>query len=331
MPGIDLKTRYLGLSLNSPIIAGAGPLTGKLDNIRRFEDLGAGAVVLPSLFEEQIQQEQQLIDRLATTGADSYAEALTYFPAPEAYGIGPTDYLKTIHHAAEAVDIPVVASLNGFTDEGWVQYARQMEQAGAAAIELNIYFIPAGPEVSGRDVENRYIRILRAVKAAVKIPVAVKLSPYFSAMGHMATLLVEAGADGLVLFNRFYEPDIDLTQLTLLPNLELSRPAEIRLPLLWIGVLSGRIEASLAASTGVETSDEVIKYLLAGADVVMTTSALLKHGPWHMNVLLDGLKSWLAARDLNSLDSVRGRMSQRNIVDKTAFARANYIRVLQGY
>jgi dihydroorotate dehydrogenase (fumarate) len=331
MPGIDLKTRYIGLSLNSPIIAGAGPLTGKLDNIRKFEDLGAGAVVLPSLFEEQIQQEQQLIDNLATTGADSYAEALTYFPAPEANAIGPADYLETIHHASQAVDIPVVASLNGITDEGWVQYAWQMEQAGAAAIELNIYFIPTGPEVAGRDVEDRYIRILQAVKAAVKIPVAVKLSPYFSAMGHMATLLVAAGADGLVLFNRFYEPDIDLTQLTLLPNLDLSRPAEIRLPLLWIGVLSGRIGASLAASTGVETSDEVIKYLLAGADVVMTTSALLKHGPGHMNVLLDGLKNWLTARDLNSLDSVRGRMSQRNIVDKTAFARANYIRVLQGY
>jgi len=331
MPRIDLTTRYLGLTLNSPMVAGAGPITGKVDNIRLLEDLGAGAVVLPSLFEEQIQQEQQLIDRLATTGADSYAEALTYFPAPESYSIGPAAYLETIHHASRAVDIPVVASLNGITDEGWVQYARQMEEAGAAAIELNIYFIPTGPEVTGREVEDRYIRILQAVKRAVKIPIAVKLSPYFSATGHVAAQLAEAGMDGLVLFNRFYEPDIDLTQLTLLPNLGLSTPAEIRLPLLWIGVLSGRLGASLAASTGVDSSEEVVKYLLAGADVVMTTSALLKHGAGYMKVLLDGLSSWLAARDFTTIESIRGRMSQRNIVDKTAFARANYIRVLQGY
>jgi len=312
-------------------VAGAGPITGKLDNIRKLEDLGAGAVVLPSLFEEQIEQEQQLIDRLATMGADNCAEALTYLPAPESYSVGPAGYLETIHRASQAVDIPVVASLNGITDEGWVQYARQLEEAGASAIELNIYFIPTAPELTGRAVEERYVHILQAVKRAVKIPVAVKLSPYFSAMGHMAGQLVEAGADGLVLFNRFYQLDIDLTGLTLLPNLDLSTPAEIRLPLLWIGVLSGRLGASLAASTGVESSDEVVKYLLAGADVVMTTSALLRHGAGHMKVLLDGVASWLAARDLNTLDSIRGRMSQRKVADKTAFARANYIRVLQGY
>jgi dihydroorotate dehydrogenase (fumarate) len=322
---MDLTTRYLGLTLKSPIVAGAGPLTGKLDNIRRFEDLGTGAVVLPSLFEEQIQQEQQLIDRMATTGADSFAEALTYFPAPESYAIGPSAYLETIRKASQAVNIPVIASLNGITDEGWVEYARQMEEAGAAAIELNVYFIPTDPDVDGREVEDRYIDILQAVKRAVKIPVAIKLSPYFSAMGHMAARLVEAGADGLVLFNRFYQPDIDLADLTLLPNLELSTPVEIRLPLLWIGVLSGRLGASLAASTGVESADEVIKYLLAGADVVMTTSALLKHGQGHVKVLLDGLMDWLAARGLSAIDSIRGRMRQRDTV------RANYIRVLQGY
>jgi len=328
---MNLTTRYLGLTLKSPIVAGAGPITGKLDNIRKLEDLGAGAVVLPSLFEEQIEQEQQLIDSLATMGVDSCAEALTYFPAPESYSIGPAGYLETIHRASQAVDIPVVASLNGITDEGWVQYARQLEEAGASAIELNIYFIPTAPELTGRAVEERYVHILQAVKRAVKIPVAVKLSPYFSAMGHLAGQLVEAGADGLVLFNRFYQPDIDLTELSLLPNLDLSTPAEIRLPLLWIGVLSGRLGASLAASTGVESSDEVVKYLLAGADVVMTTSALLRHGAGHMKVLLDGVASWLAARDLTTLDSIRGRMSQRKVADKTAFARANYIRVLQGY
>ena len=328
---MDLTTRYLGLTLSSPIVAGAGPLTGKLDNIRQLEDLGAGAVVLPSLFEEQIQQEQQLLDRLATTGADSYAEALTYFPAAETYSIGPAAYLETIHRASQRVDIPVIASLNGSTDQGWVEYARQMEDAGAAAIELNIYFIPTAPDVPGREVEERYIRILQAVKRAVKIPVAVKLSPYFSAIGHMAVRLVEAGAAGLVLFNRFYQPDIDLAQLTLLPHLELSTPAEIRLPLLWIGVFSGWIGASLAASTGVENPDEVIKYLLAGADVVMTTSALLRHGAGHMKVLRDGLANWLDERELTTPDSIRGRLSQRNIADKTSFARANYIRVLQGY
>jgi len=328
---MDLTTRYLDLTLNSPIVAGAGPLTASVDNIRKFEDLGAGAVVLPSLFEEQIQQEQQLIERLATTGADSYAEALTYFPAPESYGIGPTDYLETIHRASQAVDIPIVASLNGITDDGWAQYALQMEQAGAAAIELNIYFIPTAADVDGREVEDRYLCILQAVKRAVKIPVAVKLSPYFSAVAHMAGRLVKAGANGLVLFNRFYEPDIDLTQLTVLPNLNLSTAAEIRLPLLWIGVLSGRLRTSLAASTGVESADEVIKYLLAGADVVMTTSALLRHGAGYLKVLRDGLTNWLAARDLTTVDSIRGRMSQRKIADKTAFARANYIRVLQGY
>jgi dihydroorotate dehydrogenase (fumarate) len=328
---MNLVTRYLGLNLKSPIVAGAGPVTSKLDNIRRLEDLGAGAVVLPSLFEEQIQQEQQLIDRLATTGADSYGEALSYFPSPESYNIGPGDYLETIRQASQAVDIPVIASLNGVTDSGWVQYARQIQEAGASAIELNIYFIPTTPNLTGREVEDRYVCILRAVKRSVKIPVAVKLSPYFSAMGHMAGQLAEAGADGLVLFNRFYEPDIDLTDLTLLPNLELSTRAEIRPGLLWTGVLAGRIQASLAASTGVESSDEVIKYLLAGADIVMTTSALLKHGTDYMGVLLDGLTSWLAARDLTSLDNVRGRLSQRNITDKSAFARANYIRVLHGY
>lgn len=328
---MDLTTLYLGLSLKSPLVAGASPLTGEVDNIRRLEDLGAGAVVLPSIFEEQIEQDEQLIEQMDTIGIDSYAEALTYFPSAASYHIGPAHYLEVLHHAAKALDIPIVASLNGITDHGWVNYARQIQEAGADALELNVYFIPTDPNMPGDEVEHRYVTILKAVKEAVTIPVAVKLSPYFSAMGHMATQLVDAGADGLVLFNRFYEPDIDLGQLTLLPNLKLSTATEIRLPLLWIGVLSGGVRASLAASTGVESADEVIKYLLAGADVVMTSSALLRHGVDYMKVLLDGLKSWLAARDLETLDRIRGRLSQRNITDPTAFARANYIRVLQGY
>lgn len=327
---MDLTTRYLGLSLKNPLVAGASPLTGEVDNIRRLEDFGAGAVVLPSIFEEQIEQEARLIDHLTMTGSDSFPEALTYFPTAASFRVGPEHYLEVLRQAAGAVDIPVVASLNGTTDHGWVRYARQMEEAGADAIELNIYFIPADSKMSGREVERRYLDILKAVKQAVRIPVAVKLSPYFSAMAHMAAQLVEAGADGLVLFNRFYEPDIDLAKLGLLHNSDLSTAAEIRVPLLWIGVLAGRLRASLAASTGVESADEVIKYLLAGADVVMTTSALLRHGVGHMKVLLDGLEQWLAARDLDTPDRIRGCLSQRNVADPTAFERANYIRVLQG-
>ncbi len=328
---MDLTTRYLRLTLKNPIIAGAGPLTGDVDNIRQLADLGAGAIVMPSMFEEQVEQEQQLLERMETIGGDSYAEALSYFPPASSYRVRPDTYLEVLRHAAKAVDIPIIASLNGTTDHGWISYARQMEEAGASALELNIYFIPSDPDMSGDAVERHYISILKAVKHAVKIPVAVKLSPYFSSVRNMATKLVAGGADGLVLFNRFYQPDIDLLELALLPNLELSTAKELRLPLLWIGVLTGRISASLAASTGVESTNEVIKYLLAGADVVMTTSALLRRGIGHMKVMLDGLKSWLTARDLDSLDLIRGRLSQRNVADPTAFARANYIRILQSY
>ena len=328
---MDLTTRYLGLALRNPLVAGAGPLTGDVDTIRRLEDMGAGAVVLPSIFEEQIEQERHVIEQMDAIGADSYAEALTYFPPFTSYRVGPERYLELIWRAGSAVDIPIIGSLNGTTHHGWVDYAEQMEQAGADALELNIYTIPADCNVAGPEVERHYVSILKAVKNAVTIPVAMKLSPYFSAMGHMAGQLVDAGVNGLVLFNRFYEPDIDLGELALAPNLELSTPKEIRLPLLWIGVLSGRVQASLAASTGVDSADEVVKYLLAGADVVMTTSALLRHGVGHMKVLLDGLKSWLGTRDLHSLDRVRGRLSQCQIANPAAFARANYIRVLQSY
>lgn len=328
---MDLTTRYLGLLLKSPLVAGASPLTGELDNIRRLEDLGAGAVVLPSIFEEQIEQERELIEHMDAIGRDSYSEALTYFPSAASFQIGRGRYLEVLHQAATATDIPIVASLNGITDHGWISYAREMEQAGADALELNIYFIPDDPITTGKEVENRYLTIVKAVKQAVTIPVAVKLNPYFSAIGQMMTQLVDAGADGLVLFNRFYEPDIDLAELKWLPNLDLSTATEIRLPRLWIGVMSGRIRASLAASTGVESVDEVIKYLLAGADVVMTSSALLRHGIGYLRVMLDGLKSWLVARNLETLEPIRGRLSRRSITDPAAFARANYIRILQDY
>lgn len=328
---MNLSTRYLGLDLTNPLVAGAGPLNRELDNLRRLEDAGAGAVVLPSIFEEQIESERQLIDQLTTTGIDSYGEALTYFPSQAAYAFDPGSYVDLVRRAAAAVEIPVIASVNGVSNRGWIEYARQIQDAGAGALELNVYFIPSDLTLSGRDVEDRYVDILAAVKETVTIPVAVKIGPYFSAIGHMCRRLDQAGADGLVLFNRFYEPDINLAELSLAPDLELSSPYEIRLPLLWIGVLAGRVKASLAATTGVDSADEVIKYLLVGADVVMTTSALLRRGIGHMRELREGLEAWLAARDLESVEAIRGRMSHRNVADPTAFERANYIRTLQGY
>ena len=326
-----LSTQYLGLELKNPLVAGASPLNGELGNIRRLEDLGAAAVVLPSIFEEQVEHEQEVIDRLVTAGIDSYGESLSYFPAETACAMAPARYLEFLERAARAVDIPIIASLNGVTDQGWLDYARQLEEAGARAIELNSYFIASDPALDGRAVEQRYLDVVTSVKRAVKLPVAVKIGPYFSAVAHLAHELHVAGADGLVLFNRFYQPDIDLATLGLLRNLELSHAGEIRLPLLWISVLAGRIKASLAASTGVESEDEIVKYLLAGADAVMTTSALLRHGIGHMGVLLEGLKRWLEARGLDGIDRIRGKMSQRAVADPDAMERANYIRILQGY
>ena len=328
---MNLATRYLGLTLPSPLVASASPLNRHLDNIRQLEDCGAGAVVLPSIFEEQIAQEQDRLDALLTGGADSFGEALSYFPKATMSGFDMDQQLRLIEAASRAVGIPVIASLNGVTDHGWIAHARDIERAGARAIELNIYFIPSDLSVSGVEVETRYLDVLKAVKAAVSIPVAVKIGPYFSSPGHMATRLAAAGADGLVLFNRFYEPDIDLARLELAPTLELSQPYEMRLPLLWIGILSGRTRASLAATTGVGSGDDVVKYLLVGADVVMTTSALLRHGAGHMKVLIDQLSQWLDARGLDSPNDIRGKISHRAIVNPEAFERANYFRILQGY
>ncbi len=328
---MDMTTRYLGLTLKNPLVASASPLNSKLDNIRALEDAGAAAAVLPSIFEEQIAREEELFDALMTTGIDTYGEALTYFPAHTAFALDTQRYVEVVREAVAAVDIPVIASLNGITDHGWIEYAREIEAAGAAALELNIYFIPSDLTLTGRDVEARYLDILKAVKETVNIPVAVKIGPYFSAPGHMALQLDKVGADGLVLFNRFYEPDIDVSRLALVSDLALSNAYEIRLPLLWIGVLAGKVKASLAATSGVESGTEVVKYLLAGADVVMTTSALLRHGIGHMKVLLDQLENWLEARGISSPDRIRGRMSHAAVDDPTAFERANYIQVLQGY
>ena len=327
---MNLSASYLGLVLKNPLVASSSPLTLDVGNIKKLEDCGAAAVVLPSIFEEQIEQEVFAAQRLAGTGADSFAEALSYFPTNDGVWYAALDrYLKVIREARQAVDIPVIASLNGITDACWIQYARLVEEAGAHAIELNVFFIPANLFERGRDVERRYLDILQMVKNAVNVPVAMKLSPYFSSVGNFVSLLDRAGADGFVLFNRFYQPDVDLVSLRLRRDLQLSTPAEIRLPLLWIAVLSGQVRGSLAAATGVDTADEVIKYLLAGADAVMTTSALLRHGIGHMKLLLDGLTQWMDAREFGNLSDLRGKMSQHLIKDPAAFERANYIQILQ--
>jgi dihydroorotate dehydrogenase (fumarate) len=328
---MDLTTRYMGLHLKNPLVASASPLTRELDGLRLLEDAGAAALVLPSLFQEEIEAEVARYDRLTSANEDSWPEATSQFPALVEAKHGPHHYLGLIRRASEAVDVPVIASLNGVTNEGWISYAKLIEEAGAKGLELNIYFIPADLTQTGREVEQRYIDILAAVRATVSIPIAVKLSPYFSSIGNMALALQDAGADALVLFNRFYQPDLDLTRLQVMTDLRLSEPSEIRLPLLWLAVLAGRVKLSLAASTGVASSNEVIKYLLAGADVVMATSALLRHGPGHMATLLAGLEKWLASREFNSLDHVRGLMSQRKLKDPQALERANYIEILEGY
>jgi len=327
----ELATTYLGLPLKHPVVASAGPLSHTLDGIRRLEDAGAAAIVLFSLFEEQIRLENAATEHLIGVGAESFPEALDYFPAIEDYEVGPEPYLELIRRAREAAEIPIIASLNGATPEGWLDYAEKIEQAGASALEINLYHIPADLGTSGREVEELYRGVLREVRSALRIPLAMKLSPFFSAPGEMARSLVAAGADGLVLFNRFYQPDFDLETLEVVPTLELSRPEEIRLPLMWIAILHGRLEVSLAASTGVHTAGEVVKYLLAGADAVMTTSALLQHGPQHLATLVSGLGQWLERGGYASVAQMKGSMSQQSVANPTAFERANYIKVLESF
>ncbi|POX87277.1 dihydroorotate dehydrogenase [Mycobacterium kansasii] len=327
---MDLSTRYLGLNLRNPLVASASPLSRTADGVRRLADAGVGAVVLYSLFEEQLRREAEHDDRIATQGSESYAESLSYFPAHLDNG-GGHRYLRLVERAAAAVDIPVIASLNASTPGSWARYARSMQDAGAAAIELNIYHLPGdpGPKVSdGAAVEQRHLDVLAAVKAATAVPVAVKLSPFFSATADMAHRLDAAGADGLVLFNRFLQPDIDPETLTTVRTVTLSTPADTRLPLTWIALLCGRIRASLAASTGVEHAADVAKYLLAGADVVQSASALLRHGPEYAGVLLLGLCDWLNRKGFHALDEVRGLLAAPD-QDLEARERADYVWALR--
>jgi dihydroorotate dehydrogenase (fumarate) len=328
---MDLKSKYLGLTLKNPIVPSASPLANDLDTIRKMEEAGAAAVVLESLFEEQIRHESRELDHYLQFGAESFAEALTYFPESSDYRIGPEEYLEHIRMAKEKVDIPIIASLNGVTVGGWIDYSRKMEQAGADALELNVYYIPTGSRMSGVEVENLYLDILKAVKAAVKIPIAMKLSPFFSAFANFTRKLDENGVDGLVLFNRFYQPDIDLELLEVKPNVILSTPQAMRLPLRWIAILYGSIKADMAATSGIHTSDDVIKMLMVGAKATMMCSALLRNGVRHIAKVLEGLRNWMEEHEYDSVEQMQGSMSQKNIADPSAFERANYMKALQNY
>jgi dihydroorotate dehydrogenase (fumarate) len=333
---MDLSTRYLGLDLRNPLVASASPLSSTVEGVRRLADGGVGAVVLCSLFEEQIRREAAQNAALAEAGTESFAESPTYFPSGADDDPGPRRYLSLVERAVAAVDIPVIASLNGCSAGGWTDYARALAEAGAAAIELNIYHLPGVPAATppspfspGRDVEQRHVDILTTVKAVTGIPVAVKLSPYFSSTGEIVLRLDRCGADGIVLFNRFLQPDIDPETLSVTSGVGLSSPAEGRLPRVWIALLAGRVGASLAATTGVEDPADVARYVLAGADVVMTASALMRHGPGHAAVLLDGLSGWMARKGFGALADARGMLSVPLGADEAAYQRAGYVDALQ--
>jgi len=327
---VDLRTTYLGLTLRSPLVASASPLSRDIDGICRLEEAGAGAVVLYSLFEEQLRQEEIDLEYHLNAGTESFAESLTYFPQPSEFQTGPEGYLEHIRKAKATVKIPIIASLNGSTLGGWTKFAAQIERAGADAIECNIYYIPTDPNVAAADIEKNYFDILQAVKSAVKIPVAVKLSPFFSNMANMAHRLDAAGADALVLFNRFYQPDIDLEELEIRPNVLLSTPQALRLPLTWIGILFGRLNAGLAATGGVHGAEDVIKLLMVGANVTMMCSALMRHGINHLRHVERELRNWMEEHEYESIVQMQGSMSQLRCPDPGAFERAQYMRAVKG-
>ena len=326
---IDLTTRYLGLALESPLVCSSSPMMQEVDNLRRMEDAGAAAVVLHSLFEEQITLESQDLDRNLFHGTESYAEALSYFPDMESFEIGPEAYLEHVRKAKEALSIPVVASLNGISTGGWVGWAKRIEAAGADAIELNTYFMPTDLEVSGSQLEEMYLELVRDVKASVKIPVAVKLSPFFSSIPNFCASLDALGVDGLVMFNRFYQPDFDLERLEVVPRLTLSSPTELLMRLHWVAVLAGRVKADMAVTGGVHGATDVIKSMMAGAKVAMMTSALLEHGIDHLRTVRHELLQWLEANEYPSIALMQGSLSQRKVAEPAAFERANYMKVLR--
>ncbi len=328
---MDITTSYLGLKLKSPIVPSAGPLSEDISNIKQMEDVGAGAVVLYSLFEEQLEHDELELEHHTSTPAESYAEATSFFPQPFEYKLGPEEYLEHIKKAKDAVDMPVIASLNGKSLGGWIDYAKRIEEAGADALELNIYELATDINKKGEEVEKKYIHIVRRVRSEVKIPIAVKMHPYFSSVANIANELGNAGANGLVLFNRFYQPDINLETLEVEPNVLLSTPMAMRLPLRWIAVLHGRTKADLAATSGIYSSEDVIKMIMAGANVTQVLSCLLKYGIGHISEILAKMKDWMKENEYQSVEQMRGSMSYLKVDDPSKFERANYMKVLHSY
>jgi len=329
---MDLSTTYLGLKLKNPLVLSSSPLSAEIDKIKKAEELGASAVVMYSLFEEQINHEINEIDHFLSQGSDSFAEALSYFPEPEEFkNLHAEEYLNQISKLKETINIPVIGSLNGVSPGGWMEYAKKIEEAGADGLELNIYYIATNPQMDAEKVEQLYIDNLAAVKRAVNLPIAIKLGPYFSAFANMAVKLDKAGADGLVLFNRFYQPDIDLEQLEVVPNLQFSSSQEMRLPLRWIALLYGKVKASIAATTGIHNAEDVIKMVMVGADVTMLASVLLAHGIEKLKDILNGLEEWMDKNDYESIKQMKGSMSSKAIAEPAAYERANYIKTLQSF
>jgi dihydroorotate dehydrogenase (fumarate) len=328
---MDLSTKYMGLKLKNPIVPSASPLSRDLATIKLMEEVGAAAVVLESLFEEQIIHEKNELDHFLTRGTDSFAEALSYFPDKDVYNFGPDEYLEHIRKVKKSVGIPVIASLNGVSTGGWTDYARKIQQAGANALELNTYYLATDPDKDGKLIEDNYIDVLKAVKAAVTIPVAMKLSPYFTSMAAMAKRFDQAGADALVLFNRFYQPDIDLETLKVVPNLVLSTSESMRLPLRWVAILHGKVKASIAATTGIHTADDVLKMIMVGADVTMVCAALFQKGVKHISKILVDMKKWMEEHEYDSLTQMKGSMSHKAVAEPAAYERANYMKVLKSY
>lgn len=328
---MDLSTTYMGLRLAHPIVPSAGPLSNSLDRIKRLEDAGAPAVVMYSLFEEQIVEESHILDHYLNYGADAFAEALSYFPDMGTYNVGPDEYLNLIRRAKQAVHIPIIGSLNGMSPGGWTHYARLIEEAGADALELNVYYIATDLHTTSAHVEQIYIDVLREVKASVRIPVAMKLSPYFSATADMARRLSETGANALVLFNRFYQPDFDLENLEVTPHLVLSNSDELRLPLRWVAILYGRIKCNLAITTGVHTHMDALKSIMAGAHVAFVASELLHYGLGRIGEIVQAMTDWMEENEYISVAQMRGSMSQQSVANPAAFERANYMKVLQSW
>lgn len=327
----DLSTTYLGLKLKNPLVASASPLSKKVETVKKLEEAGISAIVMYSLFEEQIIHETLELDHYLTRGSDSFAEAQAYLPDGGMYAIRPEKYLDQIVALKKAVTLPVIASLNGVSKGGWTSYAKRMQEAGADALELNLYFLPIDPGITSSELENTQVELVQEVRSAISIPLAVKLSPFVTALPHLAKRLVEAGANGLVLFNRFYQPDFDLEQLDIVPSLDLSTSADLRLPLRWISILHGKVNADFALSSGVHTAQDVIKSMMAGAKTAMMASKLLHDGPQVIGPILGEVEAWMKEREYDSMEQMQGSMSQKNVREPAAFERANYMKVLNSW